>query len=277
MAKFMQIPLSDIRADKYSQVQMERSNIKNTSEVLEIEKKLEKSPENCELWMEKGLALAKQMLFREAIEAFSIGLSYCPFHALTYRHRGHRLISIRRFSEAAADFEISSRIDPSNWDTWYHLGLSYYLLGQYERAARTYKTCYEMSNGTPELVAVADWYWMTLMRLGRKEEADKLLENISENTDAGENTSYLRRLLMYKGIIKPEELIDYEGAAIIDLEIATQGYGLSNYYYLQGDIEKSNKALKMVLEHDRMWSAFGYLAAGVDAQKRGLSYEPIRQ
>lgn len=34
---------------------------------------------------------------------------------------------------------------------------------------------------------------------------------------------------MYKGLIKPEELMQFEGAEFPDLEIATQGYGLSDY------------------------------------------------
>jgi len=35
---------------------------------------------------------------------------------------------------------------------------------------------------------------------------------------------------MYKGIIKPENLIEYEGAEFPDLELATQGYGVANFY-----------------------------------------------
>lgn len=62
--------------------------------------------------------------------------------------------------------------------------------------------------------------------------------------------------------------MSFEGAEFPDLEIATQGYGLANYYYLIGESEKSNKLLKEIIERDTFWSAFGYLAALVDYEKR---------
>ena len=123
MNKRMKITVTNKRAKKETQLQLLRSNLEFTDETKAIQKELDKSPLSTELWMKKGLELAKQMHFKEAIEAYSIGLSHNPFHALTLRHRGHRLISTYRFEEAAFDFELSSRLDPSNWDTWYHLCL----------------------------------------------------------------------------------------------------------------------------------------------------------
>ena len=99
-------------AKKCTQIQEVCSDIAVSEEVLEIEKKLEADPTNVELWMQKGLALRKQMLFREAIAAYSMGLSFDPFHALLYRHRGHAYINIRRYQEGAADLELSARINP---------------------------------------------------------------------------------------------------------------------------------------------------------------------
>lgn len=276
MPTFMHIDVTDTTATKETQVQFNRSNLPLSEEVKEIEKEIEKNPSDCELWMRKGIALSKQMLFKEAVEAYSVGLSYNPFHALTYRHRGHRYLSIRCFAEAAADLELSSRLDPSNWDTWYHLGLAYYLLKDYKRAARAYRACLDITDSEDKLVAIVDWYWMTAKRLGNEKLAAELLEMVNENTDPGENLSYKRRILMYKGIIKPEDLMQFEGAEFPDLEIATQGYGLSNYYYLNGDMEKSNAVLKQILTIKSFWSAFGFLAALVDAKTRGLDYEIVK-
>ena len=50
--------------------------------------------------------------------------------------------------------------------------------------------------------------WMTLMRLNRKADAAKVLERITPKMDILENGSYHRRLLMYKGLEKPEALLD---------------------------------------------------------------------
>lgn len=269
MAKFAHLSVTKDRADKETQILLKRSDLPLSAEVLEMEEKIKENPKSVELWMQKGLALSKQMLFREAIEAYSMALSINPFHALTLRHRGHRFISVRMFHEAAADLELSSRLDPTNWDTWYHLGLAYYLIRDFERAEAAYKKCLEMTHSDELIVAIVDWYWMTLMRLGKQEEADELLYLVTEDTDPGENLSYKRRVLMYKGLIKPDELIDFEGAEFPDLEMATQGYGLANYYYLKGELEKSNKILEEILQKDAFWSAFGYQAAVVDYEARG--------
>ncbi len=273
MKTFATLTLDEITSGIKGQVQLEKSDIQLSNEVLQIQDEIDKEPKNYELWIKKGLALSKQKLFREAIEAYSIYITYRPFDGIVYRHRGHRLISVCRFEEAAADLEMAVRLDPENWDSWYHLGLAYYLLKDYKRAELAYKRCYEITETTDALVAVLDWYWMTLSRLNRIEEANKLIECINKDTDCGENYAYLRRILMYKGLIKPEELIVTEGAFIPELEIATQGYGLSNYYYINNNIEKSNEILKLIINEakETMWSAFGYLSALVDIEDRGVT------
>ena len=69
---------------------------------------------------------------------------------------------------------------------------------------------------------------MTLRRLGRKDEADRILEPIHPDMTIIENRAYHRRLLMYKGLLKPEELLSEKDATPTD--IATQGYGVGNWY-----------------------------------------------
>lgn len=268
----MKLTVTEVRAEKETQVHELRSDLEPFEEVKEWEAKISADPENPELWMKKGLALSKQMLFREAVAAYSTGLSYAPFHALLYRHRGHRLISIRRYSEARADFTISSRIDPSNWDTWYHLGLANYLLGDFSRADAAYTRCLELTDdGHEGLVAIVDWKWLTLMRLGKTDEAKSVLERVTKDTEAGENTAYKNRVLVYKGEFPANELLDYQGYEFADLELATQGYGLAVYYYYNGEPEKTFDLFSLILEHDTYWSAFGYLAALEDKERIGKS------
>jgi hypothetical protein len=51
-----------------------------------------------------------------------------------------------------------------------------------------------------------------------------------------ENKSYFDRLLFYKGIKKETDLVNVEKAT--DLEIATVGYGIANWYLYNGDRAK---------------------------------------
>ena len=79
-----------------------------------------------------------------------------------------------------------------------------------------------------------------------------------------ENGSYHRRLLMYKGLEKPEALLDPANAD--DLTIATQGYGVGNWYYVTGNRASAREIFEKVVSGPQ-WSAFGYIAAEADLQR----------
>lgn len=83
-------------------------------ELKEVETKLAADPENARLWMDKGLVLAKNSLYREAEECYAHAISLAPFDGILYRHRAHRFLSQWRFEDARADFVIASRLIPEN-------------------------------------------------------------------------------------------------------------------------------------------------------------------
>jgi hypothetical protein len=104
---------------------------------------------------------------------------------------------------------------------------------------------------------------MTYRRLGRDEDAARVLEDIREEMDVIENFAYHKRLLMYKGLIEPEELLNPDAD---ELDLATQGYGVANFYYVNGDVDKAREILDRVLEGE-YWAAFGYIAAEADVKR----------
>ena len=249
----------------------ERVEYTPDEELAAVEAKLAADPDNSALWMEKGLTLAKSSLYREAEECYAHAIALDPFNGILYRHRAHRFLSQWRFEDACADFTIASRLIPENWDVWYHLGLSHFLLGDYRKAAAAYQRCLDLSKSEDELIAICDWYYMTELRLGDREAAEKLLDNVREDFDPGENTAYFRRLLMYKGVVKPEEVLPSDLSSLDALELITMGFGLSNYYCYNGQQEKSNEVIDMILkagDENECYFAFGYLAAKVDKKNR---------
>jgi len=82
--------------------------------------------------------------------------------------------------------------------------------------------------------------------------------------DILENASYHRRLLMYKGLEKPDALLDTAKAD--DTTIATQGYGVGNYYFVTGDPAKARDVFQKVTS-GAGWAAFGFIAAEADLQR----------
>ena len=121
------------------------------------------------------------------------------------------------------------------------------------------------TNNDDSLVAASDWLYMTYRRLGRGAEAARVLEPIREKMDILENDVYHKRLLMYKGLVTPESLLATEGADA--LQLATQGYGVGNWYLYNGDKARAREIFERIVQGSS-WSAFGFIAA--EADLRGL-------
>ena len=45
-----------------------------------------------------------------------------------------------------------------------------------------------------------------------------------------------------------------------DLSMATQGYGVGNWFYYQGDTSRANKIFRQVVK-GKLFAAFGFIAA----------------
>lgn len=148
------------------------------------------------------------------------------------------------------------------FNVWYHLGLAEYLQGNYEKALEAYKKCLEVSDNDDSIVATLDWYYMTLVKLGRSEEASSLIRATdTESMTIIENDAYFKRMLMYKGIIQPDSLLNLQGdMADSRLQYVTQGYGVGNFLLSQGDTLKAKEVFGNVIQTG-YWSAFGYIAA----------------
>lgn len=251
----------------------------------QAEKDLAANPKSADAIIWVGRRLGYLWRYQDAIQMFSRGIAEHPADARMYRHRGHRYITVRRFDDAIADFEKAAalitgkpdEIEPDGqpnpagkprttlaFNIWYHLGLAYYLKGDFEKALNAYNECMKVSNNDDSVTATSDWLWMTLMRLGRKAEAAKVLERITPKMDILENGSYHRRLLMYKGLEKPEALLDPANAD--GLTLATQGYGVGNWYLMTGNPQRAREIFEKVIAGSN-WAAFGYIAAEADLQR----------
>ena len=255
------------------------------ADLAQAEADLAARPTDAEAIIWVGRRLGYLWRYQDAIATFSKGIAQHPANPRLYRHRGHRYITVREFDRAIADFNravalikgTKDEIEPDgapnasgkprstlHFNIWYHLALAHYLKGDYQKAADAYVECMKVSNNDDSVAATSDWMWMTLMRLNRKAEAAKVLDRITPKMDILENGSYHRRLLMYKGVEKPEALLDTTKAD--DTTIATQGYGVGNYYYVTGDSARARSVFEKVVAGGG-WNAFGYIAAEADLQR----------
>jgi dipeptidyl aminopeptidase/acylaminoacyl peptidase len=232
------------------------------------------------IWLGRRLAYLSR--FREAVDVYSRGITKHPHDVRLLRHRGHRHVTLREFDKAIADFEAADRlirernipdeIEPdgqpslrgaptstTRFNVYYHLGLAHYLKGDFEKALAAYRECMKYSRASHEnLVATSDWLYMTLRRLGRDREAADVLAPIHKGLDVRDNTSYLNRLLLYKGEKKVEEVLD--PTTDDGIVLATQGYGVGNWYLYNKQPAKAKEVFERVVTGPQ-WAAFGLIAA----------------
>jgi tetratricopeptide (TPR) repeat protein len=238
------------------------------------------------IWLGRRLAYLGR--FRDAIDIYTQGIARHPDEPRLYRHRGHRYITVRKLDLAVADLARAAQLIAGKPDEvepdgapnakgiprstlqsniWYHLGLAHYLNGDFTRALTAYQEGMKVSRVNDDmLVATSDWLYMTLRRLKRDAEARAVLEPIRETMDVIENGAYHARLLMYNGLRTPESVLNLNTAD--DVQIATQGYGVGNWYLVNGDRARAKVIFDRVLA-GRAWTAFGFIAAEADT-KRGF-------
>lgn len=216
----------------------------------------------------------------ESIGIFSSGLAKYRGDARLYRHRGHRYLTTREIDRAIGDFLYAAQLTRGKPDQvepdgqpnakniptstlqsniWYHLGLAYYVKGDFRRALSAYRECLRVSKNDDMQVATRHWLYMTLRRMGRRDEAAEVLFPVRKEMNIIENQAYHRLLLLYQGQLSPDSL-GAGGDADAALQDATVGYGLGNWHFYNGRREQALAIWRRIIETGP-WASFGYLAA----------------
>jgi dipeptidyl aminopeptidase/acylaminoacyl peptidase len=238
-----------------------------------------KTPDDVDTIVRLGRRLAALGRFREATEVYTRGLARFPLDPRLLRFRGHRYITLRDYDKAVADLTRAADLsrgkpdqpdgDPPagplagasstlQYSIYYHLGLAHYLRGDFARALPAYRECLRIARGNDDrVVAVTDWLYLTLRRLGKDEEAQKILPPDLAVLKVQENQVYRNRLRMYRGELAPDDLLRTGGD---DVGLATYGYAVGTWYLLTGEKERARETYTAVVG-GRAWPAFGFAAA----------------
>lgn len=236
-----------------------------------------------------GRRTAYLMHLDEAIAIYTEGLEKFPDSYKLLRHRGHRYISSRKFGEAIADLakaeilmsgkpleieadgapnKLNIPLSTTQFNVFYHLALAHYLVGDLGKSEEAWKKCMAVSDNDDSRVAVTDWLYMTLRRQNKNEEAKQLLASTADSLNIIENDSYYTRLKMYKGDLTPDQVLQVDpSASDYNLSMATQGYGVGNWYYYNGDTTKAFDVFNKVVA-GKEFVAFGFIASEVEMSRR---------
>ena len=244
----------------------------------------ERDPDNADAILWLGRRVAYLGRYRDAIAIFGEGIRKHPGDPRFYRHRGHRYITTRDFDRAVSDLDHAARliarrpieIEPDGipnarneprttlqFNVWYHLGLAYYLRGEFPHAQYSFRNALTLSRNDDERVAAIDWLYMSLRRLRRDAEAAQVLAAVRPEMDVVENQAYHRRLMMYQGRVAPDSLLAAGGDATT---LATQGYAVGNWHLYNGRPEQAEEIFWRVTSAEN-WTPFGYIASEAELRR----------
>jgi tetratricopeptide (TPR) repeat protein len=242
-------------------------------------------PENPEyiIWLGRRSAYLGE--YREAVRIFTEGTFKHPEDPRMFRHRGHRYLTLRQFDRAIADFEQAARLMRSMPDqvepdglpnplnipvstlksnVWYHLGLTHYIKGDFDKAIEAYENAFELDLSEDMYIATLYWYYSALKRSGKDEEAGRAIAGITPETELIENDVYLNLILVFNGIFDAERLMETAEDAI---DNATLAYGLGNWHYMNGRTDRAFEIWQGIYDGGR-WPAFGFIAAEAELSRK---------
>jgi tetratricopeptide (TPR) repeat protein len=221
-------------------------------------------PAHAEYYAGRGRTLARLRRYDETFAAFGEALRLAPGNPQLFRDRGHYYINVRKFGLALADLEQAEALDKDDFGIYYHLALAYYLTGDFTKAAGAYAGCVRTSASDDDRVACYAWQYPSLVRAGRGAEAKALLARVTPALDVKENTPYLDRLLLFKGVRTEAEVVSEMNAS--PLTQSTVGYGVGLWHLLNGRADLARTYFEKACSGDS-WPAFGYVAAEVELER----------
>lgn len=237
-------------------------------------------------FIEIGRLLVAKAKYKEAVANYSEGLVRFPDSFKLLRHRGHRYLTLRKLDLSGKDLLRARDLIKSQPDVWetdgagkqtdtyqhqieYHLGVYYFLKKEYKEAVKAFEKSLKDAHEPNEKVGTTDWLYNAYMRNGQKEEAAKLLSTITPDTMGDHEQAYFRRVMLYKGIAKPGELVDEaKPAEQWNIQEVTRAYGVANWYSFQGNTKKAKEMYQKILQSANSWPAFAYLASEVELLKK---------
>lgn len=240
----------------------------------------DQNPDSVDLIIWYGRRLAYLGRHEEAIAVYSDGIKKYPNAYRLRRHRGHRYLTTRQIDLAIKDLGEAvalslnqpNAIEPDGlpnamniplgndkFNIWYHFGLAHYLNGRYDRALEAYRQCMTFSDNDDLKAATSYWLYMSAVKAGSNTIAERTLQEISTSWEMIENEAYMDMLLLFKGIMSPETILEKATASDHTLN-PTYGYGIGFYYLNLEQPETAFDIFQKALA-GTSWESFGFIAS----------------
>ena len=287
--KAVEIPAKEVWTNDYQAISLTGDTLRASAPSESLQKKYNETkatyttnPKSLEALIWYGRFTAYTGNYREAIQIYTEGLEQFPDNSRLLRHRGHRYISIRAFDKAIDDLSKAALliqgkenmveedgmpnaqnvpVSTMHGNIYYHLGLAYYLNGNFAAAQKAYENCLQTSPSPDNVVSATHWLYMIGRRMNKPETAEKYLSNIQPQMNVIENQSYHQACLFYKGELTLEEVYDPTSEATPTNSALK--YAVGNWYLYNDQPEQARGIFNTILAGDD-WASFGYIAAETD-------------
>ena len=240
------------------------TSLPDTGGVARAESLLAAEPRNIDKVIQLGVAHSAIRQYREAIRVFTRGIAQAPNNALLYRWRGHRYISVRELDSALTDLSRGVRLDSTNYDIWYHLGVARFVHGEFPAAASAFSHAQRLAPNDNEVAGATDWLWMSLSRAGRSADAQAALVRAHDSLRITSAAAYAQRLKLYKGKITPDQVLTPADTG--DVAVATLSYGVGNWFLVKRDTAAARTWFERAIRSGG-WPAFGFIAAEAELKR----------
>ena len=262
----------------YSKPPAPKALAKSDSSIATIKSKGELTEDD---YVEMGKQLVGTARYKQAVENFTEGLAKFPNSYKLLRNRGHRYITLRELEKSIADLtkgEELIRTEPDVMEfgldgkptatvrhqIWYHIGVYHYLKKDYAKSAAAFEQAVATGGDLKNVVGASDWLYNCYQRINEKEKSIALLKPITPESDTDQESPYFRRIMLYKGVITPEELMNVKMAPdSMSVQDVTKMYGLANWYSYKGDQATARTLYSTILKSDA-WPGFAYAAAEIE-------------
>jgi tetratricopeptide (TPR) repeat protein len=234
----------------------------------EVEQATRSTPADSAALLEHAACLASLSRYREAIDLYGRGIDLWPDDSRLHEQRGRRHINLREFRQARSDLEQAAQLGPTA-DTLLYLGIVNYLERKYDQALREFKRSLRKlgsadgsAHDSIKRLRRLDWVFMTLLRLGRHEEAQRALARTDSMMALDEViASFLYCFRFYRG--QQQESVTRELVGQLSRWGNSRMYGLGNWHQCRGSAQEANAYYAAALNTTN-WPSFTFIAAELE-------------
>jgi tetratricopeptide (TPR) repeat protein len=254
------------------------SLVEDKSAIAEAQKNLAADPKNPALLLKLAQAQFAVWENKEAAETLTQAIALSPATGEKtgdlYIERGHRELPLREFAKARADLKHGAELNPKSMAAYYHLGLAHYFLGEFADSSVAFGHAVENAPDSDEKINATNWYYASLRRAGKTEEAKKALEAIPPDmTNKAPHTRfYLNLVRVFQGRMNevdalppppPDGNKDPEKELVFD----TVAYGLGNWHLYNGEKAKAEEYFRKIVK-GQVWITWGFVGAETELLRK---------